>query len=249
MRTYIWLLAAGVGMGQEVAFVTKEAGGAARIQEGEGQARRRVTPCSTFKIANAVIGMETGAVAGPDHVMRYDEGKYPQTGFWVKAWGKDLDLREAFRISAVWYFREMAMAVGREKMQGFLDRVGYGNRDTSGWAAPFWLGSSLRISAVEQVEFLDRLFGNAHGGKAGTLRALETMMYQETEGGRSLFYKTGTCTDLEAGPVMWLAGYVEDRGNRTYFALNAAGGDVNGMTGRRVEMAKERLGRLGVWGR
>jgi hypothetical protein len=49
--------------------------------------------------------------------------------------------------------------------------------------------------------------------------------------------------------VMWLAGYVEDRGKRTYFALNAAGGDVNGMTGRRVEMAKERLVRLGVWGR
>ena len=46
---------------------------------------------------------------------------------------------------------------GAEKMQDHLNRINYGNRDISGGIDTFWLDSSLKISALEQIEFMERL--------------------------------------------------------------------------------------------
>ena len=245
----IGLFSAGVMWGQEVAFVTLTPKGVARILEGEGRARRRMSPCSTFKIPNAVIGLETGAIPGPDYVIRFDEKKHRTGTFWVEAWGKDQDLGSAFRVSAVWYFRELAERVGPGNMKAFVERFGYGNRDTSAWEAPFWIGSTLRISTVEQVEFLDRLFRNEFGVRPGSVAAVEGFMRQEAQDGRVLHFKTGACTDRDAGPEVWLVGFVQNGEERTYFAMNAGGGPLSDLMARRNEIAKERLVKFGLWGR
>ena len=72
-------------------------------------------------------------------------------------WNKDLNLKEAFNSSAVWYFQEVANKIGREKLDKFVKSISYGNRDTSG-EFPFWLDSSLKISPKQQVKFLRDLF-------------------------------------------------------------------------------------------
>lgn len=231
---------------QDVTFVTLTPQGLAKVHEGVGRARRRLSPCSTFKIPNALIGLETGVTPSPEHVFKFDEKKH-RTAFWIDAWGKDLDLRTAFRLSAVWYFRELAEKVGPGTMQSFVDRFGYGNRDTRGWKDPFWIRSSLRISPVEQVEFLDRLFRNDFGLTPKNVAAVESLMRQDAQEGRQLFYKTGACTDPEAGPEVWLVGFVQAGTDRTYFAMNAAAPTLDEILPKRIEIGLERLRRAGLW--
>ena len=78
----------------------------------------------------------------------------------------------------------LAARVGEGNMKAFVERFGYGNRDVSAWPAAFWIGSSLRISPVEQVEFLDRLLRNEYGLAPGNL--VLTLMVGKSTLGRSL---------------------------------------------------------------
>lgn len=248
MRWWWVALLAGAAGGQEITFVTMAEAGVAKVEEGPARARRRLSPCSTYKIPNAVIGLETGAIPGPDSVIRYEAARHRPPGFWLESWGRDLDLRTAFRLSAVWYFRELAGRVGPERMQAFVDRLGYGNRDLRGWRDPFWIRSTLRISAVEQVEFLDRLFRNTYGLTPANVAAVEEFMRQETNGPRTLFYKTGACTDVEAGFGGWVVGFVrEGTGPRRFFALQAAFPSMEELQQKRMDLLHTRLRAAGLW--
>lgn len=249
MRTHCWciVLLAGCAAGQEVAFVTLTPSGIAKVHEGAVRARRRMAPCSTFKIPNAAIGLESSVIPSPEHVLKYDDKKHRSQEFWPDSWAKDQDLRTAFRNSAIWYFREIANRVGPGNMQAFVDRFQYGNRDTSGWKDPFWLGSTLRISPVEQVEFLDALFENRFGLTPRTVNAVQDFMRQEEKGGKTLFYKTGACTDREAGAEVWLVGFVQDGSRRTFFAMNAGGVPMDQIFSKRIELGRERLIKAGLW--
>ena len=48
--------------------------------------------------------------------------------------------------------------IGPERMQEYIDKIGYGNKDISGGLTTFWLGSSPQISALEQVDLLNKLY-------------------------------------------------------------------------------------------
>ena len=56
------------------------------------------SPASTFKVLGTLIGLETGVLSGPDHVLAWDgqDRGRPEIN-------EDLDLREAYRTSAYWY--------------------------------------------------------------------------------------------------------------------------------------------------
>ena len=41
-------------------------------------------------------------------------------------------------------------------LQKFLDKINYGNKDISGGISKFWLGSTLKISANEQLQFIKK---------------------------------------------------------------------------------------------
>ena len=73
-------------------------------------------------------------------------------------WNHDHTLASATRESVVWYFQELAARIGPERMQEYIDKIGYGNKDISGGLTTFWLGSSLQISALEQVDLLNKLY-------------------------------------------------------------------------------------------
>ena len=53
--------------------------------------------------------------------------------FWNENWNKDIDFREAFRTSCVWYYRQVIDEIGKEMMQKELDKLRYGNCDISDW--------------------------------------------------------------------------------------------------------------------
>jgi beta-lactamase class D len=112
----------------------------------------RTSPCSTFKVLNSLIALETGVASGPDFQIPWD-GTHHE----IEAWNRDQTLRSAFAVSCIWYFQALAARIGAERYHEFLGKVSYGNGDISGGLTQFWLESSLLISPNEQVEFLRRL--------------------------------------------------------------------------------------------
>lgn len=87
----------------------------------------RLPPQSTFKIPNALIGLETGAIPGVDHVIPYDGHAVP-----FEAWAKDHTLSSAVESSVVWYFQALATRVGEAQMEAWLKRLKYPDADISG---------------------------------------------------------------------------------------------------------------------
>lgn len=60
------------------------------------RAETRFVPASTYKVANSLIGLSTGAVRSADEVLPY--GGKPQR---FKAWEHDMSLRDAIEASNV----------------------------------------------------------------------------------------------------------------------------------------------------
>jgi hypothetical protein len=112
-------------------------------------------PASTFKIPNSMIALETGIVEGPDTILPWDGQNYS-----VEAWNQDLSLRDALRVSCVPCYQALARQVGEQRMREWVERLDYGNRDIAGGIDRFWLTGALRITPLEQIDFLRRLDEN-----------------------------------------------------------------------------------------
>ena len=64
-------------------------------------------PASTFKIVNSLIGLQTGKITNDSMVIKWDGIKR-----WNLDWNKDLTMYQAFRVSAVPYYQEVARRIG-----------------------------------------------------------------------------------------------------------------------------------------
>ena len=198
------------------------------------RADERLSPCSTFKILNSIISLDTGAVKDENETVKWDgvAREYP-------AWNRDHNMRSAIGVSAVWFYQELARRVGAKKMQDGVSAAKYGNMDTSKSQIDFWLGSgSLRISANEQIDFLS---GLVTGKLPFSYRAVETVkdiMTLERSKDYRLAGKTGSC-----GGVGWFVGFVEDNGHTKVFAFNIKGNDANGVEAKKIAVEYLRDGR------
>lgn len=190
------------------------------------RAARRFVPASTFKIANSLIALETGVVADENEIIPY--GGKPQ---WMKAWEKDMSMREAIVLSALPHYQELARRIGLERYRDWLARLDYGNRRSGKVVDRFWLDGPLEISAIEQARFVARLAAGTLPASARSQAIVRDILRLESRDGRTLFAKTG----WKAGgrPIGWWTGWVERAGAITAFSLNID------MT--KIEMAPKRL--------
>jgi len=231
------------------AFVLYDDAAGAYLRHDPRRCARRFSPCSTFKIANALIALDAGVASGPDFAIPWEPRRDPEQPFWKELgldWARDHTLASAMRESAVWYFQEIARRIGPERMAAYLARFGYGNRDLSGGLDRFWLESTLAISADEQVGFLRRLHGRELGVSEAATAALEEIIVRERGDGWVLRGKTGSGGGDGRPGLGWLVGWVEARGNDTYFALNVSGDDLAQVRAVRLAAAKSILRARGV---
>lgn len=213
-------------------------------------AMTRRSPCSTFKIISSLIGLENGNIE-PEDSLR----KWSGEAFWSDAWNKDIDFKEAFRASCVWYFREITDEIGPERIQQELDRLGYGNCDISDWEGRlntnnnnraltgFWIESSLLISPKEQTQVLERIFGEASVYSEETKEALEEVMLVEIQEDAdiSIYGKTGM--GKAAGIVVdaWFVGFARHAGQNIYFCVYLGRTDNKNVTSTAAKEIAVRL--------
>jgi beta-lactamase class D len=176
--------------------------------------RQAFIPASTFKIPNSMIALETGVVEGPDTVMKWDGQQYS-----VDAWNQDLKFRDAFRVSCVPCYRAIARKVGDKVEQEWVNKLDYGNHDISGGVDKFWLWGGLRISPLEQIDFLRRFDGNQLPISERTADIVRDIMTLDVTEKYVLRAKTGSTLKPDEPPDLgWFVGWLELGERRVFFA-------------------------------
>jgi len=196
-------------------------------------------PASTFKVANTLIGLSVGAVKSIDETLPY--GGKPQP---VKAWEKDMSLREAIALSNVAIYQELARRIGLERMRDSLVTMRYGNVEIGTIVDRFWLVGPLKISAVEQTEFLASLAEGTLPFPKTQQEVVQESMRLEQQDNWTLYGKTGWENFPNPG-VGWWVGWVKKSGHVYAFALNIDMREAADAA-KRIELGKASLKALGV---
>lgn len=188
----------------------------------------RSSPCSTFKIISSLVALENKILKPMDSTRTWS-GEV----FWNEDWNKDIDFSEAFRTSCVWYYRQIVDDIGKDMMQKELNKLQYGNCDISDWEGRlntnnqnraltgFWIESSLMISPKEQVEVMERIFGDHSDYSEESQKELKQVMLaskqEETE--ISIYGKTGMGKTDGIVVDAWFTGFAESPEGNLYFCV------------------------------
>lgn len=199
----------------------------------------RRSPCSTFKIISSLVGLEHDVIPY-DNTMRTWSGEV----FWNDNWNKDINFKDAFTNSCIWYFREVINELGNNIIQEELNKLQYGNADISDWEGRlntsnnnraltgFWIESSLEISPKEQVEVMKRIFEGEVVYKPEALRMLkEAMSVTDIKSLKSPFYgKTGMGKKDGIVVDAWYTGFTETPQGNVYFCVYLGRSDEMNVT-------------------
>jgi beta-lactamase class D len=181
---------------------------------GKARAGTRYTPASTFKIPHALFALDAGLVRDEFQVFPWDGVRRD-----IASWNQDQDLRSSMRNSVVWVFQQFARAIGEEGEKRYLRKCDYGNADPSGGVDRFWLDGKLKISAYEQIAFLQRLYRNELPFRVEHQRLVKDIMI--VEAGRDWILRAKTGWQARGKPqVGWWVGWVERPDGPLFFALN-----------------------------
>jgi beta-lactamase class D len=200
-------------------------------------------PASTFKIVNSLIGLQTGVISNDSMVIKWDGVQRSVAG-----WNQDLSMYQAFRLSAVPYYQEVARRIGRDTMQHWLDSLSYGSKKITTRIDTFWLDHSLKITPDEEMGLVKRLYFNQLPFHQRNQEIVKTAMLMEDKPEYKLSYKTGWAPwdSIHKKQIGWIVGWIEENRHPYFFVLNmeSANKDFD-MPNLRLKILKEILSDLG----
>ena len=202
----------------------------------------RFLPASTFKIVNALIALQTGVVMNENSIIKWDSIQRP-----IQNWNQDLSITKAFQYSAVPHFQQIARTIGRDKMQQWLDTLGYGNKIIGNAIDSFWLDNSLLISPDEELGLVKKLYFGKLPFRKGVQDDVKTMMLQEDNSNYKISYKTGWGFSKENHAIGWIVGWIEENNHPYFFSLNLESADTNADPAIRKEILYSILKQMGFF--
>jgi beta-lactamase class D len=178
---------------------------------------QRFLPASTFKIVNSLIGLQTGKIVNDTMQIKWDGNiRIFPGGDTAASWNKDMGMTEAFKVSNVPYYQEVARRIGKDTMQAWIDSIGYGNKNIGGPVDSFWLNNKLKISPDEQLGLMKRLYFDQLPFRKSVHEMVKNVMLQEDNTAYKLSYKTGWGFDEQKNNIGWQVGWIEEN-NHVYF--------------------------------
>ena len=201
-------------------------------------------PASTFKFLNSLISLENNVITDEIAILTWD-GIARE----ISEWNRDLNMKEAFKLSAVWFYQVLARRVGHERMQQWVEKANYGNRNIG---EPqeidrFWLEGELRITPQEQIQFLRRLYNNTLPFSERSLSIVKDIAIVEQTPDYTLRAKTGVVgsQDETTPRIGWYVGYLEQADRVYFFATNI---DINNDRDilARIQLTRLCMGDLGL---
>ncbi len=202
---------------------------------------QRYVPTSTFKIINSLIGLQTGAITNDTMMIKWD-GKLRHQ----EKWNKDMGMTEAFKVSNVPYYQEVARRIGKDTIKQWIDSIGYGNKTMGAAIDTFWLDNTLKISPDEQLGLMKKLYFDQLPFRKSVHESVKKAMLQEDNTLYKLSYKTGWGVDELEHNIGWIVGWIEEN-NHVYFFVTfiKAGAHTMDMPKVRMNITKGILKQLG----
>lgn len=211
------------------------------------RAVQRMTPWSTFKIPNSLIALDTGVIKNTEVELTFDIADYPIQKWWPKTWYEaPISLRNSYKYSAVPIYQDTASKINKKRMSQYLADFQYGNQDISSGIDNFWLNKSIKISAKEQVDFLQRLYNHELAVSKSSLMQLKDIMLAESTEDYKLYAKTGAGGVAKDKALGWYVGFIETKKGTYYFSLNIDGKSFKEVIKTRIDAAKEQLSLAGI---
>lgn len=207
-------------------------------------ARQGQLPASTFKIPNSIIALETGVVEDDSTLFEWDGERRR-----MKRWEQDLVFKQAFHLSCVPCYRDVARRIGLKRMLSYLDQFDYGAMvvDSSSLDL-FWLQGDSKINQFEQIDFLKRFYQSQLPISERTESIMKNMMVIEENEQYKLSGKTGWSVQNEINNA-WFVGFVESKGKVFFFATNVEPEtefEVSGLVQSRKQVTFDALKLMGV---
>jgi len=201
-------------------------------------------PASTFKIVNSLIGLQTGVINNEKMVIPWDGVKRSN-----ESWNKDLTMEEAFKVSAVPYYQEVARRIGKDTMQHWLDTLGYaakyGRAVIHNDIDSFWLNNNIKITADEQLGLVKRLYFEQLPFQKRAQQIVKKIMLQEDNANYKLSYKTGWGFRENGNSIGWIVGWEEENKHPYFFVLQIEGPHEMDMQTVRLAILKDILAQYG----
>lgn len=178
-------------------------------------ASSRKPPASTFKIVNSIIALELGIVEDDSTFFQWD-GVARRLSFW----DRDMFFRDAYHLSCVPIYQEIARKIGVSQMIHYTKIFDYGEMDIRADNIDlFWLTGESGISCMDQIDFLKKFHEAKLPIKKRTERIMKDMMILDSENGKILRGKTGWSSG-ENYDNGWFVGYQVSGDETSYIAVN-----------------------------
>ena len=201
----------------------------------------RVAPNSTYKIYDALFGLEEGVITPENTFIAWDGKNYP-----FDTWNTDQTLQSAMSNSVNWYFQSLNEQLGVPSVNKYIQQIKYGNENMSGNFSSYWMESSLKISPIEQVELLTKLHNNSFSFAPENVNAVKDAICLSSSDAGTFYGKTGTGRVDGQDVNGWFIGYIETADNTYFFATNI-GADSDATGGNATEITMSILSDMNIW--
>lgn len=225
----------------EGSFVLYDLGNDAWSIHDIEHATLRVAPDSTYKIYDALFGLEEGVITPEDSFIAWNGENYP-----FEAWNADQTLQSAMTSSVNWYFQSIDEQLASADVYNYIQQIRYGNENVSGDFSTYWLESSLKISPLEQVELLMKLQNNSLGFSSENINAVKNSICLSSSNAGKFYGKTGTGRVDGQDVNGWFIGFVETADNTYFFAANI-GADSDAAGSNASEITLSILSDMNIW--
>ena len=205
------------------------------------RATLRVAPNSTYKIYDALFGLEEGVITPENTFIAWDGKNYP-----FDTWNYDQTLQSAMSNSVNWYFQSLNEQLGVPSVHKYIQQIKYGNENMSGDFSSYWMESSLKISPIEQVELLTKLQNNSFSFAPENINAVKDSICISSSDAGSFYGKTGTGRVNGQDVNGWFVGLLETADHTYFFATNI-GADSNATGGNATEITMSILSDMNIW--
>ena len=129
------------------------------------------------------------------------------------------------KFSVNWYFQAIDRQLGASLIKDYIQKTEYGNQNLDADISSYWIESTLKISAIEQVQLLTKLFTNDFGFAPENIDAVKNSLLLSSSADGSFYGKTGTGCVNGHDVNGWFVGCVESYGHSYFFAANIKSSD------------------------
>ena len=199
-------------------FIVKEI---AKVHRNEGECKTAYAPHSSFKIALALMGFDSGILVNETKPIFPFKSDYSHG---INVCKGDHNPKTWMRDSCVWFSQVLTKKLGMEKYRDYVTKFNYGNKDVSGDPGKnnglerSWLNSSIKITPEEQIQFLQRMIDQQLPVSKKAFEMTKNILFiQELPGGWNLYGKTGNGrykSELQQG---WFVGWIEKNNRKLVF--------------------------------